>query len=164
MLSEKRKAYLAEWREKNREKTREAQRKYYAANKAVCDERVRVSQKKRWEQYIAKAVEWQRANPDKVAVIRKRAYAKNRGKEIARVRERNGKLKGPLWLTAADRCEIEGFYEFCRIFKGYEVDHIVPLNGKTVSGLHVPSNLQILTVTENRSKGNRWPYNSAHRE
>ncbi len=37
----------------------------------------------------------------------------------------------------------------------YEVDHIIPLQGEMVSGLHVHNNLQILTRSKNRSKQNK---------
>jgi len=49
---------------------------------------------------------------------------------------------------------IKEFFINCPI--GYAVDHIVPLQGVNVSGLHVLNNLQYLTKSENSIKGNKW--------
>lgn len=89
-------------------------------------------------------------------------YAKeNAGRINATTRKRQAaKLqRTPAWTDSVDIFEMECIYAYCsslrRIGLKYEVDHIVPLQGKNVSGLHVPSNLQVITEKENRSKQNR---------
>lgn len=57
-----------------------------------------------------------------------------------------------------DQEGIREFYENCP--KGNHVDHIIPLQGKNISGLHVLSNLQYLTEQDNLRKGNRWGIDS----
>lgn len=70
-------------------------------------------------------------------------------------RRRASKLKAtPKWV---DLDAIVAIYKEASE-KGLTVDHIVPLKSKIVCGLHVPWNLQLLTFSENASKGNRhWP-------
>lgn len=156
VLSESRKAYLAQWREKNRDKTRAAQQRYYEKNKELCNAKVRESQSKKPEYYKQKATQWQKDNKERQLEIKRASYIRNSAVEIARVRRRQKKIKhGEMIMNQAERAEVQGLYNFCRIFKGFEVDHILPLNGKTVSGLHVLSNLQILPIKENRSKSNK---------
>ena len=89
-------------------------------------------------------------------------YAKeNAGKVNATTRKRQAaKLqRTPNWIDSVDLFEMECIYSYCsslrKIGLKYEVDHIIPLQGKNVSGLHVPSNLQVITEKENRSKQNR---------
>ena len=66
----------------------------------------------------------------------------------------------PSWQTPADIFEIECIYTYRTSLQSiglkYHVDHILPLQGKFVSGLHTPLNMQILHHVENSSKGNRF--------
>jgi len=70
----------------------------------------------------------------------------------------------PSWLTKEQLEEIINIHETAAALTKHtgtqhEVDHIVPLRGKNVSGLHVPWNLQILTEQENRQKSNKFEEN-----
>ena len=69
---------------------------------------------------------------------------KNPGKIKAQDAKRRAAklLRTPIWITSAELLLIEEFYNNCPI--GYHVDHIYPLQGKEISGLHVLSNLQYL--------------------
>lgn len=58
----------------------------------------------------------------------------------------------PKW---ADKKEISKVYKNCP--DGYHVDHVIPLNGNKVCGLHIPENLQYLTEKENLKKSNKLP-------
>lgn len=66
----------------------------------------------------------------------------------------------PKWFNGEHNKETQNIYQECRnlsINKGFphQVDHIVPLNGETVCGLHVPWNLQIVSASYNSAKKNR---------
>jgi 5-methylcytosine-specific restriction endonuclease McrA len=95
------------------------------------------------------------ANKDKIAA-RKAAYQKaNKGKHNAWVAARKAaKLQQtPSWSESQDIAELYGFAT--KLDGDFHVDHIVPLQGKLVSGLHVYDNLQILSAADNLTKGNK---------
>lgn len=69
----------------------------------------------------------------------------------------------PPWSTKEDRAKIRSIYAECKRISRetgiqHHVDHIVPLVGKFVSGLHVPGNLQIILGSENCKKSNKWTF------
>ena len=92
----------------------------------------------------------------------RRWRSENPDKARASVRKRQAKrLKAtPFWLTDQQNSDILYFYSLareCELLTGdkYHVDHIIPLQGKNVCGLHVPWNLQVLPADINIKKGNK---------
>jgi hypothetical protein len=124
--------YRTEYYHKNSERVLERRRATYEENSEVIKARHKI---------------YRDNNPHKMA-----AYAGRR-----RASERRAQ---PGWLTREHRSEMEAVYaEARRLTEStgvtHHVDHIVPLRGKTVCGLHVPWNLQVLTAKDNIRKSNK---------
>jgi 5-methylcytosine-specific restriction endonuclease McrA len=109
---------------------------------------------------IAKNSEWNRNNSEKMKENAQRWRDKHPQKSrraVADNRARRLKRKAS-W---ADKEHIDFVYHACNVLNNYssyewQVDHIVPLQGQNVSGLHVGNNLQLLQKEENLRKHNKW--------
>ncbi len=89
--------------------------------------------------------------------------ANNRDKNVARTAKKKAKRikRYPKWLSELDKFIINEIYNLAKLRTSllcveFEVDHILPLQGRFVSGLHHPLNLQIITKSFNRSKSNNF--------
>ena len=126
---------------------------YYLANK----DKILANQKAWWEANPKRRKELAQAyyseNRDKILAYSKTYKKENRKSANAREAKRRSALleRIPSW---SDLDAIKKFYEDCP--QGYAVDHIIPLQGKLVSGLHVLENLQYLTKSENSAKGHSF--------
>jgi hypothetical protein len=136
-----------EWHLNNPERLREFRAKWAQVNrdkKAMQDQR------------------WAEQNRERSNAHKKRWNKQNAGAKRALDRKRFAaqKQRTPVWLDVVDCAEMEFTYIWCNALRScgldYHVDHIVPLQGKIVSGLHVPSNLQVIPAKLNLSKHNRW--------
>lgn len=128
------------------------------ANPDRARERARRSHAKNQAERVIKNRLHRQANPGKNAAWRKTYYERNKAKHLAGVRRRQAALIQRL-APWADLGAIEAIYiEAARISKEtgipHHVDHVIPLQGATVSGLHVETNLEIITATRNLEKGN----------
>jgi hypothetical protein len=148
--------YLKDYAAKNREKRLEKQKALYlekkdeilARNRAYQESHREEIAENRSERYrnrrqieLIKNSQWRRANQP----VKRHLNAKYRASK---------RRATPPWLAGPLLERILEIYKACPT--GLVVDHIVPLNGDTVCGLHVPWNLQYLTPEENSRKNNKF--------
>lgn len=105
---------------------------------------------------------WSEDNPLYKKQMARKEYEKNKHAYISRVAKRKAaRLQAtPSWLTEKQLNDITNIYRVCSNVskatgKVHHVDHIVPLQGENVCGLHVPWNLAILPASMNLAKSNK---------
>jgi hypothetical protein len=105
---------------------------------------------------------WETKNKDKIKAAQRKWYLANKDIVKAKTRARQAAQlqRTPLWLTPIHKERMETQYKLASLLSKvtgspWEVDHIYPLQGEKVSGFHVPSNLQVIPRSTNRSKHNR---------
>lgn len=151
--------YRRKWAADNRERSREIKhawnaahpegqkarsRKWYVANKAKAD---------------AASARWLEKNRDKRRAAVRNWQKNNRGRVTAAVKKRMADqlLRTPPWV---DHEAIAAIYILAgkrrKSGEDVEVDHMIPLRGKRVSGLHVAENLQIIPSILNKRKSNSF--------
>jgi len=136
-----------DWYAKNREHHLANTSKYQKANPEVRRAKSARHRLKDVEAYREMRRAYQKANPDKMCAH----VAKRRANKLDAT---------PAWLTKEQNDDIKAMYALAKKFEKlcnirYHVDHIVPLAGKEVRGLHVPWNLQLLPASVNIAKGNK---------
>ncbi len=139
--SERRKKWHNEYR-RNRKEIRAKEARDYRAKKG---DEYRARRRKYYQENRVRLIEYRREYIKKNPWFNRAASARNRALILQRT---------PPW---ADLEAIKKIYKECP--DGMVVDHVVPLRGKVVSGLHVENNLQYLTAEENGKKSNKFEVN-----
>jgi hypothetical protein len=136
------------------ETIREYQRQYYLANSEKLKQRSREYGLARYslpavrQQRSDYAKKWRQENPHK-------HNAKNMKYHVSKI------TSIPSWLDDDDFWMFDEIYDLARIRSKmtgvpHHVDHVIPLRGRNVCGLHVPLNLQVIPAEDNLRKLNRF--------
>lgn len=135
------------WRNDNKESVALSCKKYYYANKEKISKDDEIHYLENKDKLKAKSKKYAKENPGK----RRASASKRHAATLNAI---------PANLTKEDWDKIDSFYkEAQKLSKEtgipYEVDHIIPLQGKEIKGEHAPWNLRVITREENRKKSNK---------
>ncbi|MCP4763385.1 MAG: hypothetical protein GY870_16555 [archaeon] len=149
------------YRNENKELINKKSRQRYDDNIELEQERSRKYRENNSEKRKETCAQWIKNNPEKVKENYRRWAKNNPAKVAAKAAKRRAALLNATGSWTNDK-KIEALYEernnlIIETGTLHEVDHIYPLQGKDVCGLHTHLNLQILTRFENRSKSNKMP-------
>lgn len=146
---------------KNKEKIRAKARAKYAEDPQKFNARTMESRRKHYDKYLERSRQYETQNKE-ARLLKSRTYAKNNPHKVAevnlkrRVKEKNAT---PIWADTEMTKKIYKLRDRLNNLAGYikyHVDHIIPLNAKIASGLHVYNNLKIELATVNMSKRNTF--------
>lgn len=163
---ESHKNYQKRYRQTHDQSLKEKQKSYYNENREYILNRNREYYHSNKEQILSQKKEYYLDNKDAIlksqnsaeSKERKRQWRKNNlDKDAAKSAKRRASTNVPQW---ADLDKIRDVYAWAKLATAvtgveHHVDHIVPLQGKSVSGLHVENNLQVLPWWENLEKSNK---------
>jgi hypothetical protein len=137
-----------EWYQRNKDLVKQRAREWAAANPDKRSESIKKWREENRELHNATNRDWSARNKPKKAALE----AKRRAAILQRT---------PPWLTEDDLWLIEEAYDLAALRSStlgfaWHVDHIIPLQGRKVSGLHVPENLQVIPGSDNVKKHNSY--------
>jgi hypothetical protein len=145
------------------ENAKRLQREWYLKNRELTKARAKAWAEANPEEVKAKADRYREKNRDAHNLYNRSWFAANSEKRAAYEAKRRATIlqRTPKWLTEDDFWLIEQAYDIAKLrteMFGFEwhVDHVVPLQGKKVSGLHVPINLSVIPGTDNCRKNAKF--------
>lgn len=151
------------WRKANPERAAEIARKSMQAAREAHPETFRARDRERNKeparkaQALARLAKWSADNAEVLTRVRRLNAAKWTKENAGLVNSRNSSRRARCGVAIAKMYEAwtTAIYDTARDL-GLTVDHVIPLNGKYVSGLHVPWNMQLLSLTRNSAKRHTW--------